>query len=293
MARKKYTAEQKAAQKEMQQVQSSYKRALSEVKSAFKAFFGKGAAAQAEKAVQEQLKELAPDITFTKAGKPTIDRKKYSDSTFVKDAAKALDRASDAVVDVWNVGSFIGDRLMRTPEKIAKESARLYVNRRIDALRKGFGDDSAYIDLLKEDLKSSGVSATGLGRIKSGATVGQLWNALQAAPKLEKEVASAIQDMSDLAIPKAEMKDRVAAAKNSTSMMRAVGSYLAAVKASSSQYSQTLQALYAMDPGNAYSEAGADYQDILDELSHPGHKLTDAEIEENMKKIVDYLGGWI
>ena len=48
-----------------------------------------------------------------------------------------------------------------------------------------------------------------------------------------------------------------------------------------------------MDPGDAYSEAGADYQDLIDELSHPGRRLTDSELEENMRKITEYLGGQI
>lgn len=293
MSRKKYNAEQKAAKKELQQAQSAYKRALSEVKGVFKAFFGKNAGAQAEKAVQEQFKSIAPEISFTKAGKPTIDRKKYGDSTFVKSAANALSKSTDVIVDIANVGLYMSESIITAPEKIAKESAKLYVNRRIDALRKGFGDDSAYIDLLKEDLVDSGVSITGLGRIKGNVTVGQLWNALQAAPKLDKEVASAIQDMSADVISKDELKDRVKSAKNSPNMMSAIGSYLAATKASSSQYSHTLQALYEMNPGDAYSAAGADYQDLLDELSHPSQKLTDAELEANMIKIAQYLGGLI
>lgn len=293
MGRKKYDKETSAARKELQSAQAGYRKALSEVKGVFKAFFGKEAAKEAEKVVQQQIMEQNPDISFTKAGLPTIDRKKRSNASFVKGIAKGLDELTTAAADVMNVGSFLGDKLMRAPEKIAKATATQYVNRRIDALRRGFGDDSAYIDLMKEDLKDAGVDITALGRVKPGATVGKLWKALEAAPKLDKEVASAIQDMSDLAIPKAEMKDRVQSAKRSTSMMRAIGSYLAAVKANSSQYSQALQALYAMNPGDAYSATGADYQDLIDELSHPKRQLSDAELEENMLKVVDYLKGWI
>lgn len=293
MGRKKYSAEQKAAQKSIQQAQSAYSKALSEVKGIFKAFFGKGAGAEAEKIVQASIQELAPDITFTKAGKPTIDRKKFTDSSFVQGAAKALDRSIDFAIDAEQVFERVSSKVLTTTEKIAKESAKAYVNRRIDALRKGFGDDSAYIDIMKEDLVETGVHITGLGRIHGEVKVGDLWNALKVAPKLEKEVGSAIQDMTDDKIEKSEMKDRVKSAKNNESMMKTIGSYLAATKASSSQYAQTLQALYAKDPGDAYSEAGADYQDIIDQLSHPGRRLTDSELEENMRTIITYLGGLI
>lgn len=293
MGRKKYTAEQKAAQKDIKQAQAAYSKALSEVKGIFKAFFSKGAGAEVEKVVQASVQELAPDITFTKAGKPTIDRKKYTDSSFVQGAAKALDRSIDFAIDAEQIFERVSSKVLTTTEKIAKESAKAYVNRRIDALRRGFGDDSAYIDIMKEDLVETGVHITGLGRIHGEVKVGELWEALKVAPKLDKEVASAIQDMTDEKIEKSEMKDRVKSAKNNESMMKTIGSYLATTKASSSQYSQTLQALYAMDPGDAYSEAGADYQDIIDSLSHPGHKLTDSELEENMRIITEYLGGLI
>ena len=293
MGRKKYDKETSAARKELQSAQAGYKKALSEVKGVFKAFFGKGAAKEAEKVVQQQIMEQNPDISFTKAGLPTIDRKKRSSASFVKGIAKGLDEITTAATDVMNVGVFIMDRMTWAPEKIAKATATQYVNRRIDALRKGFGDDSAYVDLMKEDLKAVGVDTTALGRVKPGATVGNLWKALEAAPKLDKEVAGAIDDMMDIKIPKDEMKEKVKSAKKSPTMMKSIGSYLAAVKSSSGQYSEALKALYAMDPNDITSDAGMDYQDLLDELSHPGQKLTEAEIEENLQKITKYLGGWI
>lgn len=289
MARK-LNKEEKARRDAMKQTQKEYVSEMSKIKRFLKGLLGKKDASDVIDKINTQIRQGHSEITWTAQGVPAIVTRSHPPVDKVEKAGESLRNAVKRISAEVTEGRFIEDFMV----KPAKATGKAYVNRRIDSLRKAFGDDTPYTDLMKKDLSEVGPYISTKGRIQGDITVGQLFKALKIVPTLDSEISTAIQDMSSDKISPDDMKKRVKSAKQSQTRLSSIGNYLAAAKSSSSDaYNSCLQAFYNANPHDPFIAAGADYQDILDSLSHPGRKLTESEIYENMTKITAYLGGFV
>lgn len=301
MARKKDSAEMQKAKSALKSAQALYKTVVGETKGAFKAFFGKNSTKAAEKYVQDQL--LAEGNTsFTKSGMPTLTKEQRRDTEFIKSFASGLKKFAESHLAESETSPYYG----MEPTKIgikdvidfskmaASASAIGFANRRLDALRKTFGDDSAYIKELKKELKEEGVPLTGIGRIKSGASANEvklkaLWSAMSILPTVNELIGTVIKDVVGEDVERDELKKHIAAVKKSPQTMTMLGSFLSATRGSEDTYTEILNAFYDAQPGDETTNAYSDYLDVLDSLSHPGRRLTSSEVAENIERIAKFL----
>lgn len=290
MARKKDSPALKEAKRIFGALADEYGSVLKESKSVLKAFLGREGAKIAEDTLNSELASTA-GISYTKVGKVTVDKSVRKDETALKAISSQIDAWLDSEIssDPWSrydvkVGEAIKSAAKAAPPAIAKG----FINRRIDALRKFFGDDSAYIAEMRKDLIDAGVRLSAKGRILEGDTA-SLWKALKVTPKVKDEVAAAIRDMSVDEMTRDEVKAHVKDIMNNKSTSQKVARYYSLVKASADSYSQSLQQFYDTEPGDKTTEAYADYLDVLDSLMHPGRKLTTGDIKKNLDTIIKYL----
>ena len=290
MARKKDSPALREAKRIFGALADEYGSVLRESKSTLKAFFGREGAKIAEDTLNSEL-SASTGVSYTKAGKVTVDKSVRKDETALKAVSSQIDTwlDSESSSDPWSrydvkVGEAIKSAAKAAPPAIAKS----FVNRRIDALRKFFGDDSAYISEMRKDLIDAGVRLSAKGRILEGDTA-SLWRALKVTPKVKDEVAAAVRDMSTDKMTRDEVKAHVKEIMKNQNSSQNVARYYSLVKASTDSYSQALQQFYDTKPGDETTAAYADYLDVLDDLKHPGRRLTTAEIEQNLAEIVEYL----
>lgn len=303
MARRKDSPEMQEAKSALKSAQALYKTVVGETKGAFKAFFGKGSTKAAEKFVQDQL--LAEgDTTFTKSGIPTITKEQRKDTAFINSFASGLKKFAESHLAESETSPYygmeptkIGIKDVYDFSKASASSAAIgFANRRLDALRKTFGDDSAYVKELKQELKNEGVPLTSIGRIKSGASANEvglkeLWNAMSILPTVNELVGTVIKDVTGDGIERSELKKHIAEAKKSSKTMKMLGSYIGATRGSVDVYSEILDDFYDARPGDETTEAYSQYLDILDSLSHPGRMLTSSEVIANIERIANFFEG--
>ena len=102
MARKKDSAELKKAKSTFAGAQAAYSKSLSELKSIYKAFFGKKGAAMAESYAQEKAKELyGDDVKFTKAGKLSVTKEVRRNPAMLTATSEAVKEHSYGVTQAW------------------------------------------------------------------------------------------------------------------------------------------------------------------------------------------------
>lgn len=286
--KRKLNADEQQRRDAMKATKAEYTGTMSTIKRFLSGLLGKKDATSVMDRIEKQIREGHSEIEWTAQGVPKIITKSHPPVDKVQQAGESLRKAVQRVSDELFEGRFIEDFM----EKPAKAVAKGYINRRIDASRKAFGDDSAYIDDLQDRLRAAGMSLTDLGRVrgKSNPTVKQIFDALKEVKPVEREVAEAITDIAGK-LNEEDLKKHVKQAMKSPQTMGSIGSYLVASRSESEDYGEVLKALYSVRPGDETSASGMDFMDLLEELGHPGRELTYSEIEENIAKITDYLKG--
>lgn len=294
--RKKDSKELASAKGIFKGAQAFYKETLSELKGMYKSFFGREGGKHIEKKMQEAL-IATEDVKFTKAGQVTLSKEQRRDPSVItriaetiKDFAFKPDTTLDkATIDAFNTGN-----------RVASAAAIAYANRRLDTLRKAFGENSVLVRSIAEDMRSEGIIMTEKNRI-SGAKnkslpLEELWKALDNTPSAKEMVMDTIQDLHSEKMSPDELKQQAKVIMKNPLTMENLGRIMGTLRGTASDYTAILKELYDAAPGDtAAPDVQADYQDLIESLAHKGRRLTVDEIDHIIGKINDYykqIGGY-
>lgn len=296
MARKKDSAELKKAKSTFAGAQATYAKSLSELKSIYKAFFGKKGASMAESYAQEKAKELyGDDVKFTKAGKLSVSKEVRRNPAMLTATSEAVKEHSYGVTQAWieNVETKLSAKdVAKFSKDLASAPAVNYVNRRIDALRKAFGTEGPYLESIRDDLKFNGVELTALGRVKQGqSSTMALMKALAKTPTVEKTLEEAVRDLNSEKLDRNEVKEKVKTIVKNPNTMDTYARFVNVIHGTISSYDEVLKEFYNAMPGDETTAGYADWLDVYDSLSHPGKTLVDSDVEALIEKITKYFEG--
>lgn len=297
--RKKETGEIKEAKSAFKSAQALYGQKLKSYKSVFKAFFGKAGVKAAEKYAKEEVTDIDFVEFSEKTGKPVMGVSRQNTS-FLQKATNAIKTWAESeelpTVEHKDVGF---EHYTDFANKLATAPAVAIVNRRLDAIRKMYGEDSAYMARLKRELEDKGLVFTKqrirdeklTGGMRLSATksalnsmsLEKLWSALSDVKSIDAVLTEAITDVES-SLTKDEVKEQVAIIKKDPTKMKAyVSVYMAQVE-NKERFSELLKEFYSAKPGDATSKAYEEYLEIERLYKKKGRK-TWPEIEDIIKKM--------
>ena len=287
MPRKKITGELGEALGVFKDAQRAFAEARSEMKKLYRSFFGNKGTKFAEERINEQL--MATDtVSFTKAGLVTANKEQRKD-------VSVLNRLSENIRS-WaaNPDTTLDKRTIDTfskPDALASKGAIAYVNRRLEKIRKAFGEDSAYVKSLQKEINKLGLATTGKGNISTrksnNVTLEKLWGALDEIKLPEKIVSETIQDLHSESLTSAELRAKTKAAMRNPTEMQNISLIAGAIHGNVAAFNEIVDEFYDSKPDESNIKAYKKYTDIIDSMSHKGI-LSNAQVEAIITKIADY-----
>lgn len=148
------------------------------------------------------------------------------------------------------------------------------LNSRIRRIKKTFGEDSLYANLM-HDLKSiEGIEITESGFISAKVKNKMILAAAESNVYTVTDILKDVQqsEFGDEKVSKAELISMA----NFREILTGA-------------YEGALASFYNAKPGDMFGEAFQEFSDIQAALKHPGIKLTEEEIERNKQRIEEFI----
>lgn len=301
MSRKKDSTVLKKAKYAFGAIAEEYSDVYKDIKFTLRAFIGKEKATELVTDLNTELQKHA-DVIFTKSGKVTMSKENRRDEAAINKLSKGIgsfldewEHSEDPVFSRYDVT--VKEAITSAAAAVPPAVAKRFVNRRIDQLRKFFGDDSAYIAEMHKMLTDAGLKVSAKHRILDG-NLDQLWEALKVTPKLKNEIAEALKDISEEGenLARDEIKRQTKMVLHNARTSKYLAAYYSATRSGASEYDELLQQLYDEEPDAAayldekeYRVALRDYEDLHSALKHPKRGLTEGELEALVDKIAEFF----